>query len=614
MKKDWLIGPIVFFAAFAALALVWAVMEPGSLVHCFDEDGRSPVELATLPVFALIVPLVWWKCPFEGSRRRRTVLCLMVSIVALMAIVKELDLHTLALHRIYPGLVGEDGSLLASAGFVKPNGSPLAGTPFKMRVLTNGAVPFGMKALILAYFTLFFGLFAAGFAYLFQFWVDGVLKLKASAWAWGCFGGCGVVVQVADRLPSWLGHAHGLTKSGESVTRAQSLCTAFEEGGEFMLAIFALLTVYLAWRELNAKPKEAARSGKRVLFWGRFDHGYSRNRVNIALFKKLGWAVDFFDVVVSPKFGDVEAFLRGLGRGPKPDLVWVPVCRQRDILAACRWAHRRGIKVVFDPMISAWDKKVLEQRKWKAEEPRAKKLHAEETVMMNAPDFVTWDTSCHVDFCEREFKVPRSKMAPLFTGTDESVFKPRTPDPRDGGEEFRVLYHGAYLPLHGMKYIVKAARLTEGKGIRWLLLGWGAYKAETEELAKGIKDITFLDKVPYVKVPEVIYSADVVLGVFGTTEKASRVIGNKIFEAMGCARPVINERCTGYPSAAKDCKAIKFVPPGDAEAIVKAVEEYRADWANRDGYNAEAYRFFRANLSMEVVERQLKEILEGLSL
>ena len=352
---------------------------------------------------------------------------------------------------------------------------------------------------------------------------------------------------------------------------------------------------------------------KRVLFWGRFDHGYSRNRVNISLFKSLGWEVDFFDVKLSPRFGDAEAFFRGLWRKPKPDLVWVPVCRQRDVLAACRWAHRRGVKVLFDPMISAWDKKVLEQRKWKAEEPRAKKLHDLERKMMHAPDFVTWGTSCHVDFCEREFALPRSKMAALFTGTDEKVFKPGIEKARVH-DEFTVLYHGAYIPLHGMEYIVEAARMTQGTGIHWNLLGWGAYKAATEELAKGISNITFLDKVPYEKVPEVIYSSDVVLGVFGTTEKASRVIGNKIFEAMGCARPVVNEFCTGYPPEAKDCKAIKFVPAGDAAAIVKAVEEYHADWANREDYNAAAYDFFRKYLSMDVVRRQLVEILERMGL
>ena len=344
----------------------------------------------------------------------------------------------------------------------------------------------------------------------------------------------------------------------------------------------------------------------KVLFWGRFDPGYSRTRVAAQLFRDLGWEVDYYIVKVSPRFGDVEAVIR---RIQKPDLVFVPVCRQRDILAACRWAHRRGVKVLFDPMISAWDKKVLEQQKWKAEESRAKKLLKLETNMMNAPDFVIWDTSCHVDFAHRMFGVPREKMQEVFTGTDEKVFTFQNGDniPKDG--KFRVLYHGAYLPLHGTKFLVEAARRTQDLPIEWNFLGWGAYKAETEATAKGLKNVRFLDKVPYVKVPEVIGANDVVVGVFGTTEKASRVIGNKVFECMACGRPTINEFCTGYPPSAKDCPAIKFVPPGDPDAIIKAVEEYRADWAKRDDYFRAARDFFERELSMKVCRGQLQEVL-----
>ncbi len=355
---------------------------------------------------------------------------------------------------------------------------------------------------------------------------------------------------------------------------------------------------------------------KRVLWWGRFDAGYSRNRVYITLFKEMGWEVDFFFVKVWPRFGDVEAFFRGLNSRPMPDLVWVPVARQRDILAACRWAHKRGIPVVFDPMISAWDKKVLEQQKWSSDEPRAKKLHACETRQMNAPDLVTWDTSAHVDFCAREFGVPREKLRVLLTGTDEAVFKPqpeldRELFAREAEAPFRVLYHGAYLPLHGTPTIVEAARLTQGEGIEWDFLGWGAYKASTEASAAGIKNIRFLDKVPYVDVPKIIAAHDIVLGVFGTTEKAGRVIGNKVYECMACGRPTINEFCSSYPPEAKDSPAIKFIEPGDAEALAGAVRAYKQEWAaNREAYCREARAFFEKHLSMRVVKTQLEEIVE----
>lgn len=356
---------------------------------------------------------------------------------------------------------------------------------------------------------------------------------------------------------------------------------------------------------------------KTVLFWGRFGPEYSRNRVYISLFKELGWDVRLFMVKYCCAFGDVEWRLRG-DKSVKPDLVWVPVCRQRDAAAATRWAHKRGIPVVFDPMISYWDKKVLEQGKWRAEEGRAKRLLAWETKLFNGVDRLLCDTSCHADFFHAHMGVPREKLRVLFTGTDETVFKPadRPEDdpPHDPKAPLRILYHGAYLPLHGTEYIVEAARRTQGLNIHWDFLGWGAYKAATEEKAKGISNITFLERVPYVEVPRVIRTADIVLGVFGTTEKASRVIGNKVYEAMACCRPVINEFCTGYPPEAKDCPAITFVPPGDPQAIVDAV----VPWIDRRdelfALRKTARDFFERHLSMAVIKQQLADILADLGL
>lgn len=353
---------------------------------------------------------------------------------------------------------------------------------------------------------------------------------------------------------------------------------------------------------------------KTVLWWGRFDPNYSRNRVYIALFKELGWTVQTFQVKWCCALGDVEFSFRG-PKDLKPDLVWVPVARQRDAAAACRWAHKRNIPVAFDPMISAWDKKVLEQMKWKAEEPRAKRLLAWETELFNRVDRLLCDTSCHADFFHEHMKVPREKLRVLFTGTDEKVFKPAAEGedpPHDPAAPLRILYHGAYLPLHGTEYIVEAARRTQHLNIHWDFLGWGAYKAATEAKAKGITNITFLEKVPYVEVPRVIRTADIVLGVFGTTEKASRVIGNKVYEAMACCRPVINEFCTGYPPEAKGCSAITFIPPGDAQALVDAVVPWIDKREELLAQRAIARDFFERHLSMNVIRKQLADILAEL--
>ena len=242
MKKGFLVPAAIFCAAFAVMVVLGFALDPVTIKQTFDQSGYSPFELATIPVFAAIIPLVWWKCPFEGSTRRKIILSLMVTVVVIMAIVKEMDLHLMVLHQFYPDYVSDHGSVMKNMLY-KPNGDMIGGTPFKSRVLFNPGAPIGMRALIFAYFALLFGVFGLGFLYLLPRFVKGVFALEPCAWAAGCFGASGFLVQITDRLPSWTGHIIG--------ERSESLCTVLEEGGEMMIAVFAIMTILYSYRALS---------------------------------------------------------------------------------------------------------------------------------------------------------------------------------------------------------------------------------------------------------------------------------------------------------------------------------------------------------------------------
>jgi len=227
-KKSWMLAPAIGVASLVALACTWAAMDPESLRASFDADGASFFEVLTLPFYILIVPAVWLCCPFGGSLRRKALLSAGVTCVAAMAVMKETDLHLALMTSLYPDVVEN-----------------FSGTPFKMRFLTSGQVPPGAKFVAAMYFTLFFGVFATMLAYYAKTLLKAFFKLHPVAWSVACMGGSGVMVQVMDRLPAWWRHGMDVSKS-DLPSAFLSFCTAFEEGGEMMLAAFALLAILQA--------------------------------------------------------------------------------------------------------------------------------------------------------------------------------------------------------------------------------------------------------------------------------------------------------------------------------------------------------------------------------
>ena len=132
-KRSWMLAPVVCLLFLAAFALTWTVMDHQALRASFDADGRSFFETLTIPFYALIVPLAWLCCPFSGSVRRKALLSAGVSCVAIMAIMKQLDLHFEVISALYPDVIAN-----------------FKGTPFKMRFLTRSGIPLGAKFFVIS--------------------------------------------------------------------------------------------------------------------------------------------------------------------------------------------------------------------------------------------------------------------------------------------------------------------------------------------------------------------------------------------------------------------------------------------------------------------------------
>lgn len=343
-----------------------------------------------------------------------------------------------------------------------------------------------------------------------------------------------------------------------------------------------------------------------VLWWGRFDPNYSRNRILRQLLSEMGWQVLDFHPRLSA-LGDWEASLRHL---PRPDLVWVPCFRQRDLAAASRWARAKGLPLLFDPLISAYDKQVFERAKYLPNSSRARRLHAWERGLFQRADIVLADTQAHAAYFMAEFGLSPERVHVVYVGAEEPLFHPAPMPDHSDGSPLEVLFYGSFIALQGPQVIVEAARQYQGPPVQWTLLGQGPLRAECERLARGLANVRFEDPLPYAQLPARIHRADILLGIFGVSAKAGRVIPNKVFQALACGRPVLTRRAEAYPpTLCGEGRGLYWLAPGSAEDLANMVASLAADARGLAASGPLARAAYETELGLTVVRRQLNRAL-----
>ena len=276
--------------------------------------------------------------------------------------------------------------------------------------------------------------------------------------------------------------------------------------------------------------------------------------------------------------------------------------------------HRRPI--VFDVFISDYDSLVKDRKLVKENSFKARILWLLDKYTCKWADFVILDTKAHIKYFVKEFGLKTSKFKEIYIGADEEIFRP-TSYQNKKNKKFIVLFHGTFIPLQGIEYIVKAAKLLEkDREILFQIIGYGQTFKKIKKLVARlkIKNIHFLGFQEISKIPTYISKADVCLGIFGETQKAKRVIPNKAFEVIAMKKPLITADTPAIKELfihRKNCYLCKI---SDEKSLAVAIKELKNDFNLRKKIALNGYKLFKEKCTSKEIGNRLKKLLKSIAL
>lgn len=345
---------------------------------------------------------------------------------------------------------------------------------------------------------------------------------------------------------------------------------------------------------------------KSILFFGIYDRNYARTHVLKNGFERNGWKIS--ECHVDPRthkgLGKYLALARmGIrARKEKYDLVLVGFPGHSVV-----WLARLlfGRNIIFDAFVSLYDSNVFDRKVYGPNSWKARRDRFLDTYSCSLARTVLLDTNQHIDYFVTTFGIQREKFIRVLIGADDMVFKPI-----DAPEypQFTVHFHGTFIPLQGISYIVQAANILRDEGIHFRIVGHGQEtKSIDDEIAKlelG-KVIERIGKVPVEQIPKYMAGAHIVLGIFGDTEKTTRAIPNKVYEAMAMGKAIITADTPGIRELPDVTDTVALVHVADGAALASMILELKNDEPRRQRLAESSRRIFVRELLPEILVRRL---------
>lgn len=263
-------------------------------------------------------------------------------------------------------------------------------------------------------------------------------------------------------------------------------------------------------------------------------------------------------------------------------------------------ARLTGKRIYFNAGHSTYDQVALDQVA-----PQSLWVHVRAWILdylsFHLCDRAFVESRAQCVYLHKLFYIRMKKLAAISYGADDSILYRTPADKLHDPSVMTVLWRGAMLPFVDTPVAFEAMKLLrDDPGIRFIVRGGGPIQPAMRVYVKehGLANVEFTDHhFTDEELRELMVSADVMFGIYGSTSRGDCTIPNRMYEAIMLGIPFITVRTQAVEEIMTEGVHCLFVRPHDSRDIADKIVQLKNDPALRAHISANLLRLYRERLT-----------------
>jgi len=230
--------------------------------------------------------------------------------------------------------------------------------------------------------------------------------------------------------------------------------------------------------------------------------------------------------------------------------------------------------VVFDALCSFYEAQIISRDAYAGIPFRTAYIRFIDWLANACADLIFVETDKQRQYYIKSLGVPEKKVCRVLTGVDDQDFYFDSSVRKN--ERFTVIFRGRLTREAGVRHILDAAKILEGRGIDFVIAGFG-FGGVIRELEKkmaflNLSNVTLIPRqLPLADIRALMLRSHVSLGQFEDNERLKRTIPHKAFESLAMHLPYVTADAEGVSDVLKDGENCLMVRPADPSNLAEKI-------------------------------------------